>query len=96
MEQSVLLSNRSLIVTLSVDDDDQARLEIQSTVHGPLLTNADDVVVILNGQGVALTFIDERHVHAEIGDWAPYATYGGSLMLRVDEFVDGWEFEAEP
>ncbi|MEM1349720.1 MAG: hypothetical protein AAGI01_14255 [Myxococcota bacterium] len=97
MEQSVLHSDKYVIITLVVEDDDDARIDVQSTKHGIDLTVHDDVVVIIDGQGVPVAAADAHHATAHLGPWEAVAKNGFQLMIRVGEFVEGWEFDpAEP
>jgi len=93
MEQSVLYSDKYVIITLVIEDDDDARIDLQSTKHGIDLTMGDDVIVIIDGQGVPVAAADERHASAALGNWEAVAKDGFQLMIRVGEFVEGWEFD---
>lgn len=96
MEENVLHSDRDLLIKLFIaEDGERARVTIQSTKNGPDLSSREDVVVILDGHGLPLELEDRRHVHAPIEGWDRFAQRGCSLMIRVHEFFDGWEFEPE-
>ena len=90
--ETVLHSDRRLIIKLYVPEDDRAQVLIQSTKHGPDLSQPDDVAVVLDGQGVRAEPEDRRHAVAELGDWDALAERGFQLMIRVGEFFEGWDF----
>lgn len=92
MLKSVLSSNKDFTITLLVDEHDHTTIEIASSKKGPDLTQDHDVVVLLDGQGVALTVEHRRLARASLGPWAPYARDGFALMIRVHEHLDGWDF----
>ena len=88
MDKSVLHHDGGLTVTLVLDDDGTATVEVVSSKNGPDLSREDDVVVIASGQGVPLTFHDRSRVTADLGDWATRASSGFDLAVRVDELLD--------
>ncbi len=90
-DKSVLYSGKKLIITL-VDEGDDAHITIQSTKNGPDLYSKDDVIVIIDGQGVPVTTIDRQHARCELPDWATLIRTGFTLMIRVDEFYSSWDF----
>lgn len=92
MLKTVLQSNRRLVITLTVDEQDQAQIEIQSTRNGPDLTQEHDVVALVDGKGLALEVLDRRRAVARLGQWEPLADKGFALMLRVHEYFGGWDF----
>ena len=98
MQKSVLLQNRDLILTLVVDEgEDHAQITIQSTKNGPDLGYPDDVVVVLDGTRIPTRIESSSLVVAEIEEaWSALSGRGFNLMIRVEEFFEGWEFEAEP
>ena len=95
MDTSVLHSDGELTITLTIDDGGGASLEVAASKRGPDLSREDDVVVIVSGQGVPLTFHDRRRVTADLGDWEARASKGFDLAVRVDEFFEHWDFLAE-
>ena len=92
MLKSVLSSNKDFTITLLVDEHEDAVIEIASSKKGPDLTQAHDVVVLIDGQGVSLDVENRRMARARLGAWGPYARQGFDLMIRVHEHLDGWDF----
>lgn len=90
-ETSVLYSGKKLIITL-VDEGDQAHITVQSTRNGPDLFNQDDVIVIIDGQGLPVTSIDRQNARCDLTDWSQLVETGFQLMIRVDEFYSSWDF----
>jgi hypothetical protein len=95
MDKSVLLNNPRVIITLVIDDEDQARIELQSTKKGPDLTQLEDVVVVVDGKGVEVTPHDARSATVHLGAWAPLEAAGFQLMIRVGDQLEAWDFAAE-
>lgn len=92
MLKSVLSSNKNFTITLIVDDEDQAYIDINSAKKGPDLTQEHDLVVLIDGQGVPIDVESRLKARAKLGDWTPYAENGFALMIRVHEHLDGWDF----
>mgnify|MGYP000038211038 CR=1 FL=1 len=90
-EKSVLYSGKKLIITL-VDEGTSAHITIQSTKNGPDLFNDDDVIVIIDSQGIPVTTIDRQHARCDIPEWETLIETGFQLMIRVDEFYSSWDF----
>lgn len=90
-ETSVLYSGKKLIITL-VDEGEQAHITVQSTKNGPDLFNQDDVIVIIDNNGLPITPIDRQHARCDIPDWNALVETGFQLMIRVDEFYSSWDF----
>lgn len=93
MDKSVLLNNPRVIITLVIDDEDQARIELQSTKKGPDLTQLEDVVVVADGKGVEVIAHDARSATATLGAWAPLEASGFQLMIRVGTMLEAWDFD---
>ncbi len=83
-----------LTVTLTIEDDDIARVVLESPDDGPDLTVPDEVVVVADGQGCPLTIDSPNRAVAILG---PAHQLQGplTLMVRVFEFFEGWEFGDE-
>ena len=89
--KSVLVDKAELQLTFLVKDGD-ARLDIRTDgTHD--LANLDDVIVFLNQDHVPITSHGPDHATANIGPWSRYSDAPVSLMVRVGEFFDGWDFE---
>jgi hypothetical protein len=82
-----------LEITFLVEDG-EARVEFESNGQKYDLSNPDDVILFINGTHVAVEPTDTHHATAIIGDWEPYVGSKVSLMVRVDEYFEGWEVEA--
>ena len=92
MLKSVLKSNGQFTITLVINEDDTAHIDIQSAKKGPDLTQTNDLVVLVDGKGVNVTSESRLKARAELGEWAPYAQNGFALMIRIHEDLDGWDF----
>ncbi len=69
-----------------IDDADGVRVEFKANLAFDL-SSEDDVVVVVNGQGVPVDCQSSDFAVAQIPD-----TDGPvSLMIRVHEFFEGWE-----
>ncbi len=93
MGKDVLHQDGNLIITLHVDeDDDDAHISIKATKHGPDLSFRDDVAVVVDGHGVRTEPEGHDLAIAKLGAWSDLASDGFNLMIRVDEFFEGWDF----
>ncbi len=95
MERDVLHHSPELSVALVIDEGDVAHLELTTSPQGADLTQLEDVIVIVDGQGVTVTPIDRGHARATLGPCDALWEGGFSLMVRVGEWLDGWDFGDE-
>ena len=72
-------------------EDGEARVEIRGGVDFDLAA-MDDVVVVVNGQAMAIDVQSADFAFSKIGPWEAYA-HPISLMIRVHEFFEGWELD---
>jgi len=86
-----VLVNKGLEITFVIEDG-IARLEFRGNDEFDL-SNAEDVVVFINGQFVPVEVQDRLHAVATIGDWGRFDGQVVQLMTRVGEFFDGWELD---
>ena len=84
-----VLHNEGLQITFLVEED-LARVEYRS--NSPL-AGPDDLVLVVNGKGVPIELTSETTAIAHLGPWDALSNAPVSLMTRVDEFFDGWEFD---
>lgn len=91
-ENNVLYSSDDLTITL-IESETGAKITLQSTPNGPDLRSEHDVVVVIDGQGVPLDVHDSDHATAALTDWEKLCNKGFQLMIRVEEFFDGWVFD---
>ena len=64
MERDVLHHSPELSVALVIDEGDIAHLELTTSPQGADLTQLEDVIVIVDGQGVTVTPTDRGHARA--------------------------------
>ncbi len=89
-----LHSDDQLSVFLTIEDDDVLRVEIVS--KGELDLSVDDeVVVFMDGEPVDVQVEDAEHAVAELGPADALEDQSFSVMLRVYEFFEGWDFGPE-
>lgn len=88
--KKVLHNEDGLEIAFLVEDE-QARIEFRANLSYDL-GSSDDVVVVVNGKGIAPNCESSDFAVANLGPWDDY-TRPISLMIRVGEFFDGWEFE---
>lgn len=89
--KKVLVNNDGLEITFFVEEG-TARIEFRSNGRFDLSTT-DDVVLVVNGSPVPVQPQSDVFAIASLGDWENYADAPVSIMTRVDEFFEGWEFE---
>ena len=87
-----LHSDEKIAVFLTIEDDDIMRLEVVATEGGPDLSVDDEVVVAVDGEAVAVAVEDSGHVVAILGAAAELEERTFTVMLRVYEFFEGWDF----
>lgn len=84
-----------LAVFLTIEDDGLLRLEIVATGDTIDLSVPDEVVVALEGEAVEVVVEDASHVTAELGEAAKLEGESFTVILRVYEFYEGWDFGPE-
>ena len=84
-----VLVNKGLEITFLVEDG-MARVEYRNNEP---LAGPDDLVLFVNGQNVPVQATSDKTAVAHIGSWEKLSKGPVTLMTRVDEFFDGWEFE---
>ena len=93
--REILHEDAELTVALTIDDDGVARVELLSAEGGPDLTTEDEVVVVMEGEGCPLEVESPRRALATLGDAEALEAAPLTLMVRVFEFFEGWEFFAD-
>jgi len=88
--QKVLHNQEGLEISFLVEDD-QARVELRGNMNWDL-SDPDDVVVVIDGTPARVESDDASFAVADLGTWSERASGPVSLMIRVHEFFDGWEF----
>lgn len=74
-----------------IADDSGARVELESAQGGPDLSADDEVVVAVDGRVCPLEVESARRAQAVLDDDSDESpTF--TLMVRVHEFFEGWEF----
>lgn len=86
--KKVLLSKGLEIVFLV--EDGLARVEYRN--NEPLVSS-DDIVLFVNGDNIPVQTTSEKTAVGHIGPWEKFSGGPVTLMTRVDEFFEGWEFE---
>lgn len=88
-----LHADDQLAVFLTIADDDIVRVEIESRAPETCdLSIADEVIVFLDEQRVAVDAEEPAYARAELGPAAELLERSFKLMLRVHDFFEGWEF----
>jgi|GEM_PF-2402679 len=90
-----LHADADLAVFLTIEDDGILRLEIVATSEAIDLSVADEVVVAVEGEAVAVSVQDASHATAELGEASKLQEEAFTVMLRVYEFFEGWDFGPE-
>lgn len=91
-----LHADEQLTVFLTIEDDDILRLELVSQDADACdLSIDDEVVVFMNDAPVAVDVEDATHAVAELGSAADLESQSFSVVLRVHEFFEGWDFGPE-
>ncbi len=89
-DRDFLHRSQELSIELVVESD--ARLIFETDGSPQMdLTAADDFVVVFEGVGVEIEVESPSRAIATIGPVSRLEE-GGTLMIRVHEFLDGWEF----
>jgi hypothetical protein len=91
--KKVLYDRGGLEITFLVENG-EARVEFRSEGEDYDLSNPDDVILFINDQHVPVDCRDACHATGRIGAWEPFVGSQVSLMIRVDEYFDGWQVEA--
>ncbi|QDG52579.1 hypothetical protein FIV42_18105 [Persicimonas caeni] len=88
-----LHSDDNLSVFLTIEDDDILRLELVSQDADACdLSIDDEVVVFMNDAPVDVQVEDATHAVAELGPADELEDQSFSVVLRVHEFFEGWDF----
>lgn len=87
-----LYSDEKIAVFLTIEDDDMMRVEIVSKDDALDLSVPDEVVVAVDGQALKIAAEDPAHVVAQLGRADELEERSFTLMLRVYEFFEGWDF----
>lgn len=90
-----LHSDDQLSVFFTIEDDDVIRLEIVSHDDELDLTVEDEVIVFMDQEPVDVTAEDASHAVVELGPADELEGESFSVMLRVYEFFEGWDFGPE-
>lgn len=90
-----LHSDDDLSVFLTVEDDGILRLEIVATSEAFDLSVDDEVVVAMAGNPVEVVAEDSEHAAAELGVADALGEQSFTVILRVYEFFEGWDFGPE-
>ena len=83
-----VLHNEDGLEIVFVATDDAARVELKANGDWDL-SAVEDVIVVVNGQGVEITSQTADSAIAELVDLDPDEPV--QLMIRVGEFFEGWE-----
>ena len=90
--RDTLHADDSLGIFLVIDEqNDRARLELQSSEEGPDLSIEDDVIIFFDGESLDVDARDAQHARVDLGDASLLAEHV-KLTVRIHEFFDGWEF----
>ncbi len=92
--REVLHQGEGLVIALVVDDE-KAIVEVESEASGPDLSVADEVVIVVDGEPQPLEADGPRRVQVVLGEAATFENSSMSLLVRVHEFFEGWEFYAD-
>jgi hypothetical protein len=91
-----LHSDENISVFLTIEDDDVLRLEIVSHDEDACdLSIDDEVVVFMDDEPVDVQVEDASHAVAELGPADKLEEESFSVVLRVHEFFEGWDFGPE-
>ncbi|AWV88217.1 hypothetical protein [Bradymonas sediminis] len=90
-----LHADENLAVFLTIEDDGILRLEMVATSDTYDLSVPDEVVVAVEGEAVEVVVEDAAHAMAELGDASKFDEETFTVMLRVHEFFEGWDFGPE-
>ncbi|RAL22296.1 hypothetical protein DL240_10615 [Lujinxingia litoralis] len=93
--EDVLFEGEDLRITLVVEEGAEVRVLLESQAGGPDLSVADEVIVVANGEGAAVQAESPRRAEALLGSEETLSAGAFSLMVRVHEFFEGWEFGEE-
>jgi hypothetical protein len=88
--QMVLHDEDGLTITFVVQDG-AAKVDLRSTSDIDL-SQTEDVIIVLNGQGLEPTVHSPQHATANLGH-ADEMAQPSQLMIRVHEFFEGWELD---
>lgn len=92
--REVLHQGEGLVIALVIDDE-KAIVEVESEASGPDLSVADEVVIVVDGEPHPLEVDGPRRVQVVLGEGATFENPSMSLLVRVHEFFEGWEFYAD-
>ena len=94
MMKATLHDQQGLRVAVVLEDD-TASVELESSEEGPDLSDADEVVVVVNGRACEVEVDSARRARAIIAAELSAPPEALTLMVRVHEFFEGWELFAE-
>lgn len=87
-----LHSDAQIALFLTVEDDELLRLEIIATDETLDLSVVDEVVVAMDGEALKVEVEDRAHVSAVLGSAEDLEERAFSVLVRVYEFFEGWDF----
>lgn len=90
--KKVLSSADGLEITFFVDGG-VARIEFRSDGSAYHLDNPEDIIVFVDGRSIPVASAGVDAATAGLGDWDAYDKRPTSIMIRVDEFFEGWELD---
>lgn len=88
-------ADEQLSLFLTVEDDELLRLEIIATDESLDLSVADEVVIAMDGEALKIQVEDHAHVSAVLGPAEDLEQRAFSVLVRVYEFFEGWDFGPE-
>ena len=89
--KKVLVNNDGLEITFFVDEG-IARIEYKSNGRFDLSVG-DDVVLVVNGTAIQVESQSSVFAIGKLGAWDDLSNDAVSIMTRVDDFFEGWEFD---
>ena len=92
--REILHEDGELTLALVVDDG-SLMVELQSTEHGPDLSEPHEVVVVVDGQGRGIEVEGPQRATAVVHPQLEEEPEAMMLMVRVFEFFEGWELFAD-
>ena len=86
-------SDDELSLFLTIEDDEILRLEIVSHDADACDLSVDDaVIVFMNDEPAKIDVEDAEHAVAELGPADELEDKNFSVVVRVHEFFEGWDF----
>ena len=89
-EREILAEDDELVVALRIENG-SILLELTSSEMGPDLSAEDEVVVVANGEPLAVDVEGPHLAQAVLVEDLDEQVEPMSLMVRVFEFFEGWE-----